>query len=128
MLIPPLETMLDQIRAALSAEPVTIDTLPAVDQAATGSPPTAARASSSSPPAPIAATRRSPASSKTVRRAAPDATGPAVATQAAAHTVAMAFVEAGLLALVAISLLLLAVLRDVREVRSRWRRSCCRAS
>lgn len=115
MLIPPLETMLDQIRAALSAQPVTIDTLPAsikqqwiaadgrarVQLVATG-------------------TDRSDQALarfvKTVRRAAPDATGPAVATQAAAHTVAMAFVEAGLLALAAISLLLLAVLRDVREV------------
>ncbi|HLZ79024.1 MAG TPA: MMPL family transporter, partial [Sphingomonas sp.] len=115
MLIPPLETMLDQIRAALSAQPVTIDTLPAsikqqwiaadgqahVQLVATGT------------------DRSDQALSqfvKTVRRAAPDATGPAVATQAAAHTVAMAFVEAGLLALAAISLLLLAVLRDVREV------------
>lgn len=115
MLIPPLETMLDQIRAALSAEPVTIGTLPAsikqqwiaadgrarVQLVATG-------------------TDRSDQALarfvKTVRRAAPEATGPAVATQAAAHTVAMAFVEAGLLALAAISLLLLAVLRDVREV------------
>lgn len=115
MLIPPLETMLDQIRAALSAEPVTIDTLPAsIKQqwiAADGQ----ARVQ-------LVATgtdRSDKALSrfvKTVRQAAPDATGPAVATQAAAHTVAMAFVEAGLLALAAISLLLLAVLRDVREV------------
>ena len=47
---------------------------------------------------------------------APGATGTAVSTQAAAHTVAMAFVEAGLLALLAVSLLLYAVLRDLREV------------
>jgi len=47
---------------------------------------------------------------------APHATGLPIATQAAAHTVAMAFVEAGVLALALVSALLYAVLRSVREV------------
>ncbi len=115
ILIPPLETMLGQIRAALSAEPVTIDTLPASIKQQWISANGQVRVQLVA-----AGTDRSDKALsrfvRAVRRAAPDATGPAVATQAAAHTVAMAFVEAGLLALAAISLLLLAVLRDVREV------------
>ncbi|MDP9056644.1 MAG: MMPL family transporter [Pseudomonadota bacterium] len=51
-----------------------------------------------------------------VRAIAPDASGLPVATQEAARTVAGAFVTAGLLALLLVSLLLYAVLRRVREV------------
>ncbi len=53
---------------------------------------------------------------RAVRKIAPAASGLPVATQAAARTVAWAFVEAGLLALALVSLLLFVVLRDVREV------------
>jgi predicted RND superfamily exporter protein len=51
-----------------------------------------------------------------VRRVAPDAVGLPVSTQEAAGTVSRAFVEAGLLALLLVSLLLFAVLRSLREV------------
>ncbi|MEO6718234.1 MAG: MMPL family transporter, partial [Novosphingobium sp.] len=51
-----------------------------------------------------------------VRTIAPEATGMPVSTQEAAKTVARAFIEAGILALVLVSLLLFAVLRSVREV------------
>lgn len=51
-----------------------------------------------------------------VRRVAPDAVGLPIATQEAAGTIARAFIEAGVLALVLVSLLLYAVLRSVREV------------
>jgi hopanoid biosynthesis associated RND transporter like protein HpnN len=51
-----------------------------------------------------------------VAKVAPDATGLPISTQAAARTVAWAFVEAGVLALVLVSLLLWAVLRSVKEV------------
>jgi len=51
-----------------------------------------------------------------VRAIAPDASGLPVATQEAARTVAQAFVTAGLLALLLVSLLLYAVLRSLREV------------
>jgi hypothetical protein len=46
----------------------------------------------------------------------PAISGLPVATQAAASTVAGAFVQAGVIAFAAVSLLLLAVLRDLREV------------
>jgi predicted RND superfamily exporter protein len=51
-----------------------------------------------------------------VRAIAPDASGLPVATQEAARTVARAFVTAGVLALLLVSLLLYAVLRSLREV------------
>lgn len=51
-----------------------------------------------------------------VRKIAPDAVGMPVSTQEAAWTVARAFIEAGVIALVLVSLLLFAVLRSVREV------------
>lgn len=51
-----------------------------------------------------------------VQRVAPAATGLPVSTQAAAGTIAWAFVQAGVIALGLVSLLLLLVLRNVREV------------
>ncbi len=51
-----------------------------------------------------------------VRKVAPEATGLPVSTQEAARTVARAFIDAGVLALMLVSLLLYAVLRSVREV------------
>ncbi len=114
-LAPPLETMLDQVRAALSAQPVTIETLPASIRADW-----IGRDGQARVQLVASGSDRSDATLsrfvKAVRKAMPSASGPAVATQAAAHTVAMAFIQAGLLALAAISLLLLLVLRDVREV------------
>ncbi len=51
-----------------------------------------------------------------VRKVAPKATGMPVGTQEAARTVSRAFIFAGVLALVLVSLLLLLVLRSIREV------------
>ncbi|USI73154.1 MMPL family transporter [Sphingomonas morindae] len=115
LLVPPLDTLLDQLRAALAAGPVTVASLPpevrgewiAADGQARVQLVAAGRDRSDAALARFVAA---------VRAVAPDATGPAVSTQAAAHTVARAFVEAGLLALLAVSLLLLLVLRSVREV------------
>jgi hopanoid biosynthesis associated RND transporter like protein HpnN len=114
-LVTPLNVMLDQMRASLTAEPVTLATLPADLRGEWIARSGAAR---------IQLLPRGDANdnatlarfTKAVRAVAPDATGVAVSTQAAAHTVAMAFVQAGALAFVIISLLLFAVLRDVREV------------
>jgi uncharacterized protein len=53
---------------------------------------------------------------KAVRTITPHATGMPVATQEAAKTVSTAFLQAGVLALILVSLLLFAVLRSVREV------------
>lgn len=51
-----------------------------------------------------------------VRAVAPNATGMPVSTQEAARTVSRAFIEAGVIALLLVSLLLFAVLRSIREV------------
>jgi len=51
-----------------------------------------------------------------VRKVAPGAVGMPVSTQEAAWTVSRAFIEAGVVALLLVSLLLFAVLRSVREV------------
>ncbi|MGE3692455.1 MAG: MMPL family transporter [Novosphingobium sp.] len=51
-----------------------------------------------------------------VRKVTPDAVGMPVSTQEAARTVSHAFVQAGILALILVSLLLFVVLRSVREV------------
>jgi uncharacterized protein len=51
-----------------------------------------------------------------VRQVAPDAVGMPVSTQEAARTVTRAFIEAGVIALLLVSLLLFAVLRSAREV------------
>ena len=53
---------------------------------------------------------------KAVRAVAPHATGAPVETQQAARTVAQAFIKAGVLAFILISLLLFAVLRSLRNV------------
>ena len=115
MLVPPLTLTLDKIRASLQASQITRATLPA-DLAANW----------------LAKDGRalvqvSPAGNSTdnltllrftdaVRAEAPHATGLPIATQEAAKTVAHAFVQAGLLALILVSGLLYAVLRSVREV------------
>jgi predicted RND superfamily exporter protein len=53
---------------------------------------------------------------RAVQQVAPEATGLPVSTQAAAGTIAGAFVQAGVIALALVSLLLFAVLRNLREV------------
>jgi hopanoid biosynthesis associated RND transporter like protein HpnN len=116
LLVPPLDTMLDQMRNALSAQPVSVETLPAEvkqDWIARGG---QARVQLTAAPALRGSDAGLAKFVAAVRKVAPDATGPAVSMQAAARTVAKAFVQAGALALVVVSLLLLAVLRSVREV------------
>jgi hypothetical protein len=112
-LITPLGTLLGQLRSSLGAEPVTLSSLPAGLKrdwlAADGR----ARVRLSPKGNDNAALERFTAQ---VRAAAPDATGAAVSTQEAATTVATAFVQAGALALLVVSLLLFAVWRSVREV------------
>ena len=115
LLVTPLGTMLDQIRAALTAEAVTRETLP---------PEIAGQWVSKDGRALVqvfptgdsndnAVLRRF---TQAVRAVAPAASGLPVATQEAGGTVAWAFIEAGALALVLVSALLFVVLRDMREV------------
>ena len=115
LLITPLGTMLDQIRSALQAEPVTRETLPpeisgnwlAKDGRAL------VQVFPKGDSNDNAVLRRF---TKAVRTVAPNASGLPVATQEAAGTVAWAFIEAGALALALVSALLFFVLRDVKEV------------
>jgi hopanoid biosynthesis associated RND transporter like protein HpnN len=115
MLIPPLNTLLDQIRNMLAAQPVTLQTLPPELQADWVSKDGRARAQ--------AAPRGDSNSnsvlvkfSKAVRSVSPDASGPPISVQQASKTISRAFIEAGVLSLIFITILLLAVLRSLREV------------
>ncbi len=114
-LVPPLNVMLNQARAVLQAEEVTRETLPPEIAGDWVTADGRARVQifpkgDSNDNAVLARF------TKAVRAIAPQATGLPVATQEAAKTVAWAFVQAGALALLLVSLLLYVVLRDVKEV------------
>ena len=115
MLTLPLATMLDGLRASLEAQPVTLASLPPEIRrdwiAASGQ----ARVQVV-PKATDASNAGLTAFTRAVLAVAPDASGVAVSTQGAARTIAGAFVTAGVLALVIVSGLLFAALRDAREV------------
>jgi hopanoid biosynthesis associated RND transporter like protein HpnN len=113
MLVAPLQVLLGQLRDSLAAEPVTLATLPADLKRDWLAPDGRARVQLVPRANDNATLSRFTAE---VRAIVPEATGVAVSTQAAAKTVATAFVQAGILALVIVSLLLFAVLRSVREV------------
>jgi hypothetical protein len=114
-LVPSLNVMLNQVRNLLLAQEVTLESLPAdlrADWIATDG---RARVQ--------AAPRGDSNNNKTLRRfskavlrVAPDGSGPPISIQGAGRTVSRAFIEAGVLSLIAISALLLYVLRSVREV------------
>ncbi len=115
MLVTPLKTMLGQMRDLLAAEPVTLASLPPElrgdwigrnGQAKVQLVPKAAFAEGAG------LTRFT----RAILAVQPDATGPAVSMQGAARTIAGAFVEAGVLALVIVTLLLFVALRSLREV------------
>ena len=114
-LIDPLNVLLDQIRSLLQAEPVTPQTLPPDLTADWIAKDGQARVDVS----PKDTSNDNAALvrfSKAVRTVAPNASGGPISIQAAGDTISWAFIEAGLLSLVVITLLLLIVLRSVREV------------
>ena len=111
----PLETILDQIRLALQAQPVSRATLPAELQRDWITPDGRMRLQvfprgNSNDNDVIAQFRAA------VAKVTPKISGLPVATQAAASTVAYAFIQAGVLALGLVSILLFAALRDIKEV------------
>jgi uncharacterized protein len=114
-LIPPLNTLLDQLRTMLTAEPVTPQSLPPdlmrdwVAKDGRARVQVSPRGDSND----NAVLQRF---SKAVRRIAPDASGAPISIQEAGKTISRAFIEAGLLSLVAITALLLLILRSLREV------------
>ena len=111
----PLNVLLDQTRSLLLAAPVTRATLPPDLRADWITRDGTARVEAY--PAGNAGDNATLVSFATaVARVAPHATGPAISTQAAAATIAGAFVRASVYGIAAISLLLFGVLRSVREV------------
>lgn len=115
LLSQPLEVMLNQLRSALQAGPVTRQTLPAEMVRDWVAPNGLTRiqvfpSGDANDNAVIHRFRDA------VAGVTPSISGLPVATQAAAATVAGAFVQAGVIAFLLVSLLLYAVLRNVREV------------
>ncbi len=111
----PLALMLNQIRLALQAQPLTRATIPPDLVRDWTAPDGRARLQvfPSGDANDNVTIRRFRAA---VAGITPAISGLPVATQAAAETVAGAFIQAGIIAFIAVSLLLFAVLRDAREV------------
>jgi hypothetical protein len=114
LLVPPLQATLDQLRAALSAGPVSLETLPPDFRADWIAPDGQARIQVM----PNATVRDNADLSRftaAVLAVAPNASGTAVSMRGAAYTVAHAFVVAGVLAFAVVTLLLVVALRSVKE-------------
>lgn len=115
MLARPLTVMLDQIRLMLQAAPVTLDTIPPEIARDWRTPDGRYRlevfpSGNANDNAVMKQFRVA------VGTVTPNVSGLPVATQAAAATIAGAFVQAGIIAFALVSLLLFAVLRNVSEV------------
>jgi hopanoid biosynthesis associated RND transporter like protein HpnN len=114
MLVRPLNVLLDQLRAAFSAQPVSLATLPPDIRDDWIAPDGKAKVEVL-PKAGTADNEGLIRFTRAVTAIAPGATGTAVSMQGAAATIARAFVIAGILAFAVVSLLLLAVLRSIKE-------------
>ena len=114
-MLPGLLLTLDQLRTALQAEPVTLETLPADMKRDWMAPDGRARVEvfPKSDADDNAALQRFTAA---VRAVAPDATGTTVGIQESSRTIVNAFLQAGLWALLAITALLAFTLRRVKDV------------
>jgi hopanoid biosynthesis associated RND transporter like protein HpnN len=113
-LIPPLNTLLGQLRALLQAQPVTLDTLPPAlraDWIATDGRARIQVFPKGSANDNAALVRFS----RAVQAAAPNASGGPISIQGAGATIASSFIEAGVLSFAVITLLLILVLRSFRE-------------
>jgi hypothetical protein len=114
-LIPGLDVLLDQTRAALQAEPVTLQTLP---------PEVTRDWRTADGHARVSVIPRGDSNDDAVLERfitavtaiAPDATGEPIGIQQGGRTISEAFMEAGALSFIAITALLFAVLRRVRDV------------
>ena len=115
MLTRPLGVMLDQIRAMLQAAPLGEASLPA-DLVRDWRTPDGRYRLEVYPRGNANDNRTQQRLREAVSAITPALSGLPIATQAAAETIARAFVQAGVIAFVLIGLLLFAMLRDVREV------------
>jgi hopanoid biosynthesis associated RND transporter like protein HpnN len=111
----PLGVMLDQMRAVLQAQPASLATLPP-DLVRDWKTPDGRYRIEVYPSGDANDNRVMEHFRDAVAAVTPNISGLPVVTQAAASTIAWAFVQAGIIAFVLVSLLLLAVLRNVREV------------
>jgi hypothetical protein len=114
-LIPSLTTMLAQLRVALQAEPITQQTLPPalVQQWLTRDGRARVSLSPQGDANDNAVLERFIAA---VKKLAPHVTGDPIGIREGGRTIANAFLEAGILSFIAITLLLIAVLRRLRDV------------
>jgi len=115
LLIPALRTTLAQLRAALSAEPVTLATLPDALEHDWVTADGRARVEVY-PKGDVSGNVALRRFVDGVLAAAPDATGAPVSIAASSRTIVDAFAKAGVLAFVSITLLLVATLRRARDV------------
>jgi hopanoid biosynthesis associated RND transporter like protein HpnN len=114
-LVAPLNVLLRQVRDMLAAQPVTLESLPPDLKAEWIGRGGLARVEVS-PKGDSNDNATLQAFAEAVRRIAPGATGAPISILEAGRTISWAFIEAGLLSLVAIFLLLLAILRSLKEV------------
>ena len=114
-LIPGLRVTLEQLRAALQAEPVTLEDLPADLKRDWTAPDGRARVEVF-PKGDVNDNAALERFTVAVRQVAPDATGATVGIQESSRTIVRAFMEAGLWALLSITVLLAFTLRRVPDV------------
>ena len=116
VVVTPLDVLLDQVRALLTAEPVTVASLPPDIRADWLSTTTGQARIQVSPKGDANDNATLERFSRAVLRVAPEASGAPISIQGAGATIAQAFVKAGVLSLIAITLLLFAALRSIKEV------------
>jgi predicted RND superfamily exporter protein len=113
--VPGLRILLDQLRESLKAAPVSLATLPA-DLVRDWVTPDGRARIQVSPKGGVLTNAQLRQFSKAVRAVAPNATGMPISVQQSGATVVRAFVEAGILSFLAVTILLAIVLRNAREV------------
>jgi hopanoid biosynthesis associated RND transporter like protein HpnN len=115
MLTTPLNALLDQVRNMLAAQPVTLESLPP-DIVRNWTAPSGEARVQVFPKGNSNDNRVLVRFAKAVQTVAPDASGGPISIQQAASTIANAFIEAGVLSLIAVALLLWVKLRSIKEV------------
>ena len=113
-LVPSLQTLLDQLRASLSAEPITLGSLPR-DLVRDWMAPNGTARLQVFPRAIIRSNDDLTHFSDAVLRVAPDATGAPISIQNYGKTILRAFIQAGIASTFAITVILLLVLRRIRD-------------
>jgi hopanoid biosynthesis associated RND transporter like protein HpnN len=114
-LIPGLDTLLGELRMALQAGPVSIQTMPA-DMVAEWVAKDGTARLEVSPSSNAYDNKSLKRFSKAVLAVTPEATGAPITIQESGETIVRAFIQAGILSFIAITILLIAVLRRFRDV------------